>query len=89
MTLVNFRPGQGRQAGAHGAIPGGGEQAGVSAAAEAIGALPAHPDGFRGGGDASGTGQSFEEGELAGGGPTVVSGLGGLHRPAWSTGDAL
>ena len=89
VTLVNFRAGEGGAIGAHGAIPGDGEEAGVGAAAEAVGALPTHPDGFRGGGDAPGAGEGFEEGELPGWGPAVDAEFGTLHRPAWSTREPL
>ena len=71
VTFINFGAGEGDRAGAHRAIPGGSEEAGGVAAAESVGALPAHADGPGSGGDAAGTSETFEEAKLARGGPTV------------------
>lgn len=72
VTLVNFDPGYGAARGER-ALPDGGEQAVRLAAAQPVGALPAHARFAGGGGDASGAGEGVEEGELAGDGPPVPS----------------
>ena len=85
VTFVNFGASERGAADAHGAIPGGGEQAGIGAAAEAIGALPAHAGGFRGGGNAAGASEGFEEDDLADGCPAIEAAFRKVHRPVWST----
>lgn len=67
-------------------VPGGGEEAGRVALAEAIGALAAHPRGCGGAGDGAGAREGVEEAELAGRSPAVPAEALGrallVHRPA-------
>jgi len=68
---VNF--GRARRRARKHSVPGGGEQGGGRALAEAIGAFPAHACSGGGAGDAAGSGEGVEEAELACGGPAVAA----------------
>jgi hypothetical protein len=97
VTFINFGAGKRRNPRREGAVPGESEQPVGLAAAQAMGAFPAHARGASGFADAAGAPQRLEKGELTLGTPAVPStrrkavatefrfGVGLVHPPAWIT----